>query len=405
MIKGKNIVLAVTGGVAAFKAAALASKLSQAGADVRVMMTEGAKEFIKPLTFQALTRHRVYDDTFAEEEPEKVAHIDIADWADIFLIAPATANVIGKIANGIADDMVTTSALATKAKVFIAPAMNVNMYEHSAVQRNMERLHNDGYTFIEPGEGYLACGWIGKGRMAEPEGIVSFLEESGSQKGNEKILQGKHVLITAGPTHESIDPVRVFTNHSTGKMGYALAEEAVEMGAEVTLISGPVQLKTPRGASRIDVTTAEEMYDAVMEHFDKADVVVKTAAVADYTPVETSNQKVKKQPGNLVIEMKRTKDILAELGKQKTNQFLVGFAAESEHVEDYGRMKLENKNLDMVVANNITSDNAGFGHDTNIVSLISKHEDQIKRLPLLSKREVASEILQTAVRFMGGGRQ
>ncbi len=390
MVKGKNILLAVSGGIAAFKAAALTSQLVQAGANVKVIMTEAAQKFVTPLTFQALSRQPVYVDTFTEPDPTRIAHIDVADWADLVLVAPATANTIAKLAVGLTDDMLSATLLATKAPIFIAPAMNVNMYNHPATQRNLEQLRADGCTIITGEEGYLACGWIGKGRMAEPDLLLKALNAH-FQKPNER-LKGKTFLITAGPTQERIDPVRFFTNHSSGKMGYALAEAVKEQGGEVILISGPTNLKAPTNINKVDVVSAQDMYEAVIKYFDQADVVIKSAAVADYRPKETYEQKRKKQPGAWAIEMERTIDILKTLGEQKTSQFLVGFAAESEHVEEYARKKLEAKNLDLIVANNITEEGAGFKGDTNVVTLIDR-EGHIIRYPLLTKQETAWNII------------
>ncbi|WP_158737651.1 bifunctional phosphopantothenoylcysteine decarboxylase/phosphopantothenate--cysteine ligase CoaBC [Alteribacillus sp. YIM 98480] len=389
MLQHKHILLGVSGGIAAFKAAALASKLTQAGASVKVIMTEHAKEFVTPLTFQALTRERVYDDTFAEKDPEKVAHIDIADWADLFIIAPATANVIGKAAHGIADDMLSTTFLAATCPVYFAPAMNVNMYQHPAVMENMNTLKERNCTFIEPGDGYLACGWTGKGRLAEPDEIVDFLE---AEEKDHTPLAGKKLLVTAGPTYEYVDPVRVFTNPSTGKMGFAVAAEAAAKGADVTLIAGPVHLDDLSGVKRINVTTAEEMYNEVTKIYSSMDIVVKSAAVADYKPKTILAQKAKKQNGDMDIPMERTKDILAELGKKKTHQLLIGFAAESNNIVEYAKDKLERKNLDMVIANNITSEDAGFRSETNRVIIVQR-EQHPEDVPLMTKTETAKEIL------------
>ncbi len=391
MLIDKKVLLCVTGGIAVYKAAALTSKLLQAGASVKVMMTESATKFVTPLTFQALSRNDVYIDTFDEKIPGKIAHIDLADWADIVLIAPATANVIAKMANGMADDMVTTTLLATTAPIFVAPAMNVHMYEHPAVQRNMKRLAEDGCLFLEPAEGYLACGYVGKGRLEEPEEIVESL--SSYFKNKNAILKDKRVLITAGPTIEKIDPVRYITNYSSGKMGYALAKVAVEWGAEVTLVSGPVAIEPPAGANTIFVESAEEMYEAVMKNIENEDFVIGTAAVADYKPAHYQNQKVKKKDGDTVLELTRTKDILAEAGKRKTNQILVGFAAETNDVENYAKQKLTKKNADMIVANNVTQEGAGFGTDTNIVTLIMR-DGRVRELPLMSKEQAAKEIIR-----------
>ncbi|MFJ7508035.1 bifunctional phosphopantothenoylcysteine decarboxylase/phosphopantothenate--cysteine ligase CoaBC [Peribacillus simplex] len=393
MLIDKKVLLCVTGGIAVYKAAALTSKLTQEGAHVKVIMSESARKFVTPLTFQALSRNDVYTDTFDEKDSSVIAHIDLADWADIILLAPATANVIGKVANGIADDMITTTLLATEAPVWVAPAMNVHMYAHPAVQKNMETLRSFGYQFIEPGEGYLACGYVGKGRLEEPETIVEHLNRYfGERKTEQQPLKGKKYLITAGPTREAIDPVRYVTNHSSGKMGYALAEQAIEMGAEVTLITGPVNLTPPSKARVIPVESAADMYDAVFDQFDSSDVVIMTAAVADYKPKIYHAQKMKKQPGENVIEFERTKDILKELGENKTHQILVGFAAETNNVEEYARGKLVKKNADMIVANNVTVAGAGFGTDTNIVTIYDK-DGSATELPKMSKADIAKSIL------------
>jgi phosphopantothenoylcysteine decarboxylase / phosphopantothenate---cysteine ligase len=391
MVHGKNILLCVTGGIAAYKAAALTSQLTQRGANVKVVMSEGACQFITPLTFQALSRNEVYVDTFAEKNPAVIAHIDLADWADLVLVAPATANTIGKLANGIADNMITTTLLATKAPVWIAPAMNVHMYEHPAVQANIETLYRFGYRFIEPSEGYLACGYVGKGRLEEPEKIIENIENYFSSAN--PFLKGKKVLVTAGPTREKLDPVRFFSNRSTGKMGYAVAEAAARFGAEVTLISGPTELEAPANVKTVRVESAQEMYEAVMERFPQADIIIKSAAVADYRPKHVFDKKIKKQPGDYVIEMERTIDILKTLGEQKTSQILVGFAAETDHVEEYARQKLESKRLDMVVANNVSEEGAGFASDTNIVTIF-KRDGSVRSLPMMSKKQVAEEILK-----------
>ncbi len=391
MLTDKKVLLCVTGGIAVYKAAALTSKLTQAGAIVKVIMSESACQFVTPLTFQALSRHDVYTDTFDEKDSAVIAHIHLADWADVVLIAPATANIIGKIANGIADDMISTTIMATVAPVWVAPAMNMHMYAHPAVQKNMNTLRSFGYQFIEPGEGYLACGYVGKGRLEEPENIVSHLQKFFNQD-KELPLKGKKFLITAGPTREAIDPVRFITNHSSGKMGYALAEEAIKLGAEVTLISGPVQLTAPVKANLVQVDSAAQMYDAVWPYFEASDVVIGTAAVADYKPKVYHQHKMKKQPGDNVIELERTKDILQELGNKKTHQLIIGFAAETNAVEEYAREKLLKKNADMIVANNVTTEGAGFGTDTNIVTMF-KHDGSAIELPRLSKAETAQKIL------------
>ncbi|KYG35814.1 bifunctional phosphopantothenoylcysteine decarboxylase/phosphopantothenate--cysteine ligase CoaBC [Priestia endophytica] len=397
-MEGKRIVLGVSGGIAAYKAAALTSKLIQSGAEVRVIMTESATKFITPLTFQALSRNHVYTDTFLEEDPTVISHIDVADWADLIIVAPATANTIGKLANGLGDDMLTTTLLATTAPVWIAPAMNVHMYDNKAVQRNIMTLYNDGYRFIEPSAGYLACGYIGRGRLEEPEKIVELVKEHFTPK-KEQLLVGEKIVITAGPTRENVDPVRFFSNRSTGKMGYALAQAAKDLGADVTLISGPTNLTPPTGVTFVEVESAANMLDAVMNVFNDASVVIKSAAVADYHPKVTFGQKMKKKDGDLAIEMERTTDILKTLGQKKDGQLLVGFAAETEHVEEYAMKKLQTKNADLIVANNISTEGAGFGGDTNIVTLFYKdghHQD----LPLLSKKDVSERIMNEVVNLL-----
>lgn len=386
----KNILLCVTGGIAVYKAAALTSKLIQSGAKVKVIMSKSACQFVTPLTFQALSRNDVYIDTFDEKHPEVIAHIDLADWADLVLVAPATANVIGKLANGIADDMITTTLLATTAPVWIAPAMNVHMYSHPAVMKNIETLASFGYQFVEPNEGYLAFGYVGKGRLEEPEKIVSLVTNYFQTQTN--TLSGETILITAGPTKEMIDPVRFLTNRSSGKMGYALAEEAVKMGAKVILVSSVDSLPISKDVQLIKITSAEDMYQAVMDKYQQATIIIKSAAVADYRPKQISQQKLKKKDGNLIIEFERTKDILLELGKKEDKPFLVGFAAETENIDEYAWSKLERKNADIIVANDVSREGAGFEGDTNIVTLYKKNHTK-KELPLLSKNQTAKEIL------------
>ncbi len=392
MLNNKKILLCVTGGIAVYKAVALTSKLVQQGAQVKVIMSQSACKFVTPLSFQALSRNDVFTDTFEEKNPAVISHIDLADWADVVLVAPATANVIGKLANGLADDMITTTLLASTAPVWIAPAMNVHMYDHPAVKTNMNRLASFGYRFIEPGEGFLACGYVGKGRLEEPETIVKGLHRF-FQKNNERPLAGKRVLVTAGPTVEKVDPVRFFTNRSTGKMGYAIAEAAVSLGAEVTLVSGPTQLQDPPSVQTIRVESAQEMYDAVMDFYEQTDVVIKSAAVADYRPKFVSDIKMKKRDGDSVLELERTQDILQTLGERKTHQLLVGFAAETDNVEEYAKGKLIKKNLDYVVANNVTVSGAGFGTETNLVTIYKKDGTSIS-LPMMSKQDVAFALLE-----------
>lgn len=405
MMKGKRILLCVSGGIAVYKAVALTSKLVQAGAEVKVMMTASAREFVTPLTFQALSRNPVYTDTFDEKDPSVIAHIDLADWPDLILVAPATANMIGKIANGLADDMISTTLLAATAPVWIAPAMNVHMYDHPAVKKNMSTLSSFGYSFVEPGEGYLACGYVGKGRLEEPETIVSLIGSYFSKiSDTQKIFDGINVLVTAGPTVERVDPVRFFTNRSTGKMGYALAEQAAKLGASVTLVTGPTNLEYPKGVQVVQIESAQQMLEAVMQRYHEADVVIKSAAVADYRPKYVFDQKMKKQPGEAVLELERTTDILRTLGERKEHQLLVGFAAETEQVDEYAQKKLASKNLDMIVANNVTTEGAGFGTDTNIVTLY-KRSGESKELPILSKHDVATEVLKEVKEMLEGLRK
>ncbi len=400
-MNGKHILLCVSGGIAVYKAAALTSKLKQAGAEVKVVMTESAQQFVTPITFQALSGQPVYTDTFDEKDPAKIAHIDIADWADLVIVAPATANIIAKMANGIGDDIVSTVLLAGTAPRWIAPAMNVHMYAHPAVQNNMNTLKSFGYRFIEPGEGYLACGYTGKGRLEEPEVITALVTEYFLGQRH-KPLAGKKVIVTAGPTRETVDPVRFFTNRSTGKMGYAVAEAARDFGADVELISGPVTIEPPSGISVTHVESAEEMFQAVMSSYDEADIVVKTAAVADYRPKRVHDHKMKKQDGELSMELERTTDILKTLGEQKKHQFLIGFAAETNDVKTYAKQKLESKNADMIVANNVKQAGAGFGGDTNIITIFHR-DGSHKEFDMMSKKEAAVHLLTEAIEQMSDG--
>ncbi|MCM3742781.1 bifunctional phosphopantothenoylcysteine decarboxylase/phosphopantothenate--cysteine ligase CoaBC [Sporosarcina luteola] len=395
MLVTKKILVCVTGGIAVYKAVALVSKLTQAGAEVKVMMTDSAKEFVTPLSFQVLSRNDVFYDTFDEKDSSVIAHIDLADWADLVIVAPATANIIGKLANGIADNMVTTTLLATTAEVWIAPAMNVHMYENKSVIRNIGQLHEDGYRFIEPSEGFLACGYVGKGRLEEPEKIVQLIKERFSQPENLP-LAGKKVVVTAGPTRERIDPVRYISNFSSGKMGYALAEAAASLGAETILISGPVGLAKPGGVQLINVESAAQMLDAVLAEFDDADMVIKSAAVADYRPKEQFTQKMKKQDGDSSIELERTTDILKTLGDRKTGQVLVGFAAETNDAVEYGMKKLSNKNLDYIIVNDVTDPDGGFGSDTNVVTLLSR-KGKAYPFDAMHKKELAQVLLRTVL--------
>ncbi|WP_102692713.1 bifunctional phosphopantothenoylcysteine decarboxylase/phosphopantothenate--cysteine ligase CoaBC [Rummeliibacillus pycnus] len=398
MIANKNILLCVSGGIAVYKAVALVSKLSQAGAHVKVIMTESATRFVNPLSFQVMSKNEVYIDTFDEKDSAVIAHIDLADWADLIIVAPATANVIGKLANGIADDMVTTTILAATSKVWIAPAMNVHMYEHPAVKRNIARLASDGYEFIEPEEGFLACGYVGKGRLEEPEKIVSLVETFFEPENLP--LQGKRVVISAGPTRERIDPVRYLTNFSSGKMGYAMATAAQKLGAETILVSGPVSLTPPVGVKVISVESAEDMLQAILKEYDHADIVVKTAAVADYRPKNQLSQKMKKQAGDSIIELERTTDILLTLGERKKQQLLIGFAAETNDVLNYAKGKLEKKNADYIVANDVSKSDRGFGTDTNTVTLVGKDDFQ-QSFDHLPKEELALKLFTTILKREG----
>ncbi|WP_245669617.1 bifunctional phosphopantothenoylcysteine decarboxylase/phosphopantothenate--cysteine ligase CoaBC [Desulfuribacillus alkaliarsenatis] len=389
-----KIVIGITGGIASYKIANICSKLRQNGHEVRVMMTKSATEFITPLTFQSLTNHPVIVDMF--EKPEAgVSHIEWADWADIVLVAPATANILGKVSNGIADDFVSTIVMATKASVVFAPAMNVNMYDNPIVQNNIATLRQYGYHFIEPEEGYLACGYTGKGRLANDETILSTVEFMiNSEANNHLNLSGKNILITAGPTREAIDPVRYLTNHSSGKMGYALAEAAVRYGASVTLISGPTSLDKPSGVNLIKVTNAQEMLDAVLQELSNSDLLIKAAAVADYRPKKVAEHKIKKHDDSLTIELQKNTDILTEVSKHRSaKQIIVGFAAESENLLVNAKKKLQTKKLDFIIANDISKSNSGFDVDYNQVIICNK-DGSIKELPKLHKKQLAVEILK-----------
>ncbi len=389
MLRGKTVVLGITGGIAAYKMANTASALVKLGADVHVIMTENAQNFITPNTFEALCHRRCITDTFDRNHEFEVEHVGLAKSADIILIAPATANVIGKMANGIADDMLTTTVLAAKCPILVAPAMNTGMYENQIVQDNMEKLSRYGFQMIEPVSGYLACGDVGAGKMVEPEVLVEYILREVAMS---KDLHGKKILITAGATREALDPVRFMTNHSTGKMGYAFARVAAMRGAEVTLVSGQTNLGKPVGVRVVDVVSAQDMYEAVMEWAPTQDIVIKAAAVADYRPKEVHEEKTKKKAGDLSIALERTTDILKTLGaKKREGQFLCGFSMETENLIENSRDKLERKNLDMIVANNLKVDGAGFGGDTNVVTIITK--DMEKSLPTMSKEDVANEIL------------
>ncbi|NMO94656.1 bifunctional phosphopantothenoylcysteine decarboxylase/phosphopantothenate--cysteine ligase CoaBC [Paenibacillus lemnae] len=406
MLKGKVIVLGVTGGIAAYKAASLCSKLVQKGADVYVIMTSSAKQFITELTLQSLTKNPVYSDTFDERDPSVVSHIHLADLADLVLVAPATANAIAKMAHGLADDMLTTTLLATTAPVMISPAMNVHMYTHPAVVENMQTLVSRGVSMIEPGEGLLACGYVGKGRMEEPESIVQVVEDFFQQRERSNhapasaaakpgLLAGKKVVVTAGGTVERIDPVRYITNDSSGKMGFALAKAAHAMGADVRLITARTDVSPPEGISVESVESAQDMYEAVMRQFPDSDIVIKAAAVADYRPAQSAGSKLKKKGDTMTLDLVKTTDILESLGQQKTTQFLIGFAAETDHVEAYATDKLRRKKCDLIVANDVTTAGAGFRSDSNEVRVFDS-QGLVLDLPLMSKEEVARQLLSLA---------
>ncbi|KAF9117618.1 bifunctional phosphopantothenoylcysteine decarboxylase/phosphopantothenate--cysteine ligase CoaBC [Paenibacillus cellulositrophicus] len=405
MLTGKTIVLGVTGGIAAFKAASLCSKLVQKGADVHVIMTESAKQFITELTFQSLSKNPVYSDTFDERDPSVVSHIHLADEADLVLIAPATANMIAKMAHGLADDMLSTTLLATEAPVMIAPAMNVHMYAHPAVQANMQLLESRGVMMIEPGEGLLACGYVGKGRLEEPETIVQvverYFEAHNESVQGQGLLRGKKVIVTSGGTVERIDPVRYITNDSSGKMGFAIAKAAKDMGAEVHVVYGHTDVEPPLDVDAVKVQSAEDMYRAVLEHWEDSDLVIKAAAVADYRPKVTAASKMKKSGDTMTLELVKTVDILEELGKTKTKQFLIGFAAETNDVEKYAQDKLKRKNADLIVANDVTAEGAGFRSDTNIVQVYDA-DGLVEQMPVMTKDEVARRLLTIAAARMNG---
>lgn len=393
MLKGKHIVIGVTGGIAVYKVVDVVSRLKKLNAEITVIMTKNAAEFVTPLTFKSLSLNYVVVDMFEEPRTWEVEHIAIAQRADLFLIAPATANIIGKMINGISDDMVTTVVMATKAPVWIAPAMNTGMYTNPIVQRNIKDLETLGYHFIEPDSGRLACGDLGVGKLASPERIVETIVNALVNRD----LEGKKVLITAGPTQEAIDPVRYITNHSSGKMGYAIAKEAKLRGGEVTLVSGPVNLCKIPGIETIDVVSAKDMYEAVMSRVDSADIIIKSAAVADYKPLTISDQKIKKSDGDMSIPLERTKDIAKTIGSKKKNQFFIGFAAESENVIENAKKKIINKNFDLIVCNDISIEGAGFKSDTNIVSMIDK-EGHVEHFEKMLKKDLAKIIIDKTIK-------
>lgn len=389
MLKGKIVVLAVSGSIAAYKIASLASALKKLHANVQVLMTKNAVNFINPITFESLTGNKCLVDTFDRNFQYSVEHVALAKQADVVLVAPASANVIGKIAHGIADDMLTTTVMACKCKKIIAPAMNTNMFDNPILQDNLKILEHYGYEVISPAVGYLACGDTGAGKMPEPELLLQYILR---EIAYEKDMQGKRVLVTAGPTQESIDPVRFITNHSTGKMGYAIAKMCMLRGAEVTLVSGPTSVAKPEFVHVVDVVTAKEMYEEVTKRAKDQDIIIKAAAVADYRPKSVSSEKMKKKDDDLAISMERTDDILKFLGEhKKEHQFLCGFSMETENMLENSRKKLEKKHLDMIVANNLKVEGAGFAGDTNVVTIITGQEEV--SLGKMTKEETALRIL------------
>lgn len=395
-LKGKTVLLGVTGSIAAYKIANLASMLKKLECNVHVLMTENATNFINPITFETLTGNKCLVDTFDRNFQFSVEHVSIAKQADVVLVAPASANVIGKIAGGIADDMLTTTIMACRCRVLISPAMNTNMYHNPIVQDNIVKLKKFGYEVISPDNGYLACGDTGDGKMPGESDLLQYiLREIACRKD----MVGKKVLVTAGPTLEKIDPVRFISNHSTGKMGYAIARNCMLRGAEVTLISGRCNIEPPKFVKVINVVSAKEMFDAVTSRFDEQNIVIKSAAVADYRPKNPSDEKVKKKDGELSIELERTDDILKYLGEHKKTQFLCGFSMETENMIENSKAKLVKKNLDMVVANNLKEPGAGFGVDTNVVTIITA--DEVREMEIMSKEEVAGCVVDAIVAQMG----
>lgn len=393
-LTGKTVVLGITGGIAAYKACEVASRLRKSGAETFVVMTKNACEFVTPLSFETLTNHPVVTDTFARPETWEVEHVALAKKADLFVIAPATANIMAKMACGIADDMLSTTVLATGAPVLVAPAMNTGMWENAATKANVETLKKRGVHFVGPEGGYLACGDTGAGRMSEPEDILAAIEGILCRKQD---LEGLNVLVTAGPTREALDPVRYITNHSSGKMGYAIAEAAKRRGAHVTLLSGPVQLNAPEGVEVVDVVSTQDLYDRMMERCEAQHIIIQAAAPADFTPLDVSEEKIKKDDdGNLTVIMGQTQDVAKAVGqRKKPGQVLIGFAAETEKVTEHAMKKLGKKNLDMIVANDVTRPGAGFNVDTNIVTFITR--DGMEDMPMLSKAEVADMLLDRAI--------
>ena len=389
MLKGKNILLGVTGGIACYKACELTSLLVKQHANVQVIMTENATKFVTPITFEQLSGNKALVDTFDRNFVHSVEHISVADKTDMVIIAPATANVIAKLANGLADDMLTTTVLACRCPKAIAPAMNTAMYENPVTQDNIAKLVHYGWEIIEPASGRLACGAVGKGKLPDPQRLLEAVLHTAA---HDKDMEGLNVLVTAGPTREALDPVRYLTNHSSGKMGYAIANAAANRGANVTLVSGPTNLTKPSYMDVVDIESAKDMYEAVSSRSDKMDIIIKAAAVADYSPATVSDNKIKKSDDDLSIPLERTTDILKSLGAdKKPGQFLCGFSMETENMLENSKAKLTKKNLDMIAANNVKVDGAGFGVDTNVLTLITR--DDVKELPLMSKTQAADALL------------
>lgn len=396
MLKDKNVILGVTGGIAAYKSVEIASRLRKAGASVHVIMTAGAQNFVTSMTFREITGNPVVTTMWGEITNHQVEHIALAELADLMIIAPATANFIAKAAAGMADDMLTTTLLATKAPIFFAPAMNTNMYENTLTQGNIQKLVDLGWHFIPPATGHLACGTDGIGRLPEPTEILDFVV---AELSHEEDFIGKKLLVTAAGTYEPIDPVRYIGNRSSGKMGYAIAEAAKKRGAEVTLVSGPSALTAPAGVKLVRVETAAQMRQAVLEFFNEADIIIKAAAVADYRVREVADQKIKKNDDELVLVLEKNPDILFELGqKKKSGQILVGFAAETQHLLEYAKAKLEKKNLDMIVANDVSRKDAGFNVDTNAVKLLYR-DGTVQELPVMTKYKLANELLNMVIKL------
>lgn len=396
MLKGKHIVLGVTGSIAAYKIASLASMLKKKQADVTVIMTQNATNFINPITFETLTGNKCLVDTFDRNFQYSVEHVALAKQADVFMVAPASANVIAKAAHGLADDMLTTTLLACTCPKIVAPAMNTRMFQNEIVQDNLKRLEHYGMEVIHPASGYLACGDTGEGKMPEPEVLYEYIVKALTPKD----MAGRHVLVTAGPTQEKMDPVRYISNHSTGKMGYAIAAQAMRRGADVTLVSGRVSIQPPIGVHVVPIVSAADMAQAVKDRADEQDIIIKAAAVADYRPADVSDEKVKKKDDSLSLALERTEDILAYLGAhRREGQFLCGFSMETEHMIENSRAKLEKKNIDMIVANNLKQKGAGFGTDTNVVTLLTREETV--ELPMMSKEEVADALLDYIVKHIG----